>query len=679
MFEFHFARKYLVPKKNRLSASLIACLSCLVISLVIWLLLLFLSVTEGLEKNWLKKLTTINAPVRIVPTNEYYNSYYYLSDSISSESNYSLKTIYEKLQASQTDPYNPEFDEEIPSYWPESLKNSHHQMVDLIKTTYQSINELPFKGIRASDYQVTAAMLKLNLIRPSFQGYDESYISQATYLSTLDQDQPQLSSLLLPPTESDINHLLFLVKWKGSQDNSIFQRIFSHLDLQETRPASRRFSLPHHALPPSHVFDVWVHTKQTDAIRHVILPEEMSEERPGYFAASLYRNDDHLVLEIDGKKHPLPSRTPLVMDVSTRFQSTLLKTTFLSAHDLSEIFVEATAFLQNTSINATLSLADLEITKADIKHAFDTPPFIEPIWPYQVQDKVHIPKKAWMDATGVLVPKNFKNSGVSIGDKGSLSYAAFTGTTSQEMNAPIFVAGFYDPGVMGIGARYILAQRSTVEAIAASNTSHSLDPMMSNGINIWFPDLKKTPQIVTALQNMLDSYKIAPYFNIIPYYEFEFAKDLIQQLQSDRYIFTLVGIIILAVAGCNIISALLLLVNDKKKEIGILKAMGTSNRSIIFIFSLCGLTLGILSFIIGAGAAALTLQNIDSLVHFLSFLQGQNAFNPEIYGQNLPNTLSMRAFIIMAVATPIVSLLAGFLPALKASRISPTHILRSES
>ena len=68
MFEFSVIRKYLIPQKKQLSVALIASMSVGVIALVVWLVLIFLSVTEGIEKNWLEKLTSLNAPLRINPT-----------------------------------------------------------------------------------------------------------------------------------------------------------------------------------------------------------------------------------------------------------------------------------------------------------------------------------------------------------------------------------------------------------------------------------------------------------------------------------------------------------------------------------------------------------------------------------------------------------------------------------
>src|SRR5690349_9581873 len=118
MFEFLIALKYLVPRRKQLSVALISLLSVVVISLVVWLLVVFLSVTEGMERNWLSKLTTLNAPLRITPTAHYYRSYYYRIDEMSGASHYQTKTIAQKSNTPSSDPYQKEEDEELPPFFP---------------------------------------------------------------------------------------------------------------------------------------------------------------------------------------------------------------------------------------------------------------------------------------------------------------------------------------------------------------------------------------------------------------------------------------------------------------------------------------------------------------------------------------------------------------------------------
>ena len=82
MFELRIALKYLLPKRKSLSTALVSLMSVAVISLVVWLVLVFLSVTAGIEKTWLSKLTSLYAPLRISPTENYYRSYFYQIDGL---------------------------------------------------------------------------------------------------------------------------------------------------------------------------------------------------------------------------------------------------------------------------------------------------------------------------------------------------------------------------------------------------------------------------------------------------------------------------------------------------------------------------------------------------------------------------------------------------------------------
>ena len=141
MFELSILRKYLVPRKKQLSVTLIAFLSVAVISAVVWLVLLFLSVTEGIEKTWLKKLTSIHAPIRITPTNDYFTSYYYLADTISQDAGYTPRSFADKLRKPGVDLFNPNFDETPPRFWPKPEKLPDGKLRDPVMIASQIIQK----------------------------------------------------------------------------------------------------------------------------------------------------------------------------------------------------------------------------------------------------------------------------------------------------------------------------------------------------------------------------------------------------------------------------------------------------------------------------------------------------------------------------------------------------------
>ena len=160
-FVLSVASKYLLPKRRQLSVSIISLISVLVISLVVWLTIVFMSVTDGVRQNWLKQLITLNAPVQMTPTDAYYSSYFYKIDSVSSSSDYSTRTIGEKLVASLSDPYDPNYDMELPVNFPPADRLADGSLKDPVKMGWEIAEEI--RGVRPKEYEVALGNLKLNL------------------------------------------------------------------------------------------------------------------------------------------------------------------------------------------------------------------------------------------------------------------------------------------------------------------------------------------------------------------------------------------------------------------------------------------------------------------------------------------------------------------------------------
>ena len=216
MFELSIALKYLIPRKKQLSVSLIALMSIGVISLVVWLVIVFLSVTEGIEKNWLNKLTALNAPLRINPTEHYYSSYYYLSDAHSSSSQFTQKNISQKAESALSDPYSPDEDVELPRGFPAPDRGADGKIKDPVKLAYEILTQLQSQipGLIFQDYEMSGALMRLQLLRKNssdpLQGSHQNYLTQVCYLASLPDRSPAFVRMLLPPTEKDLNHLYYL-------------------------------------------------------------------------------------------------------------------------------------------------------------------------------------------------------------------------------------------------------------------------------------------------------------------------------------------------------------------------------------------------------------------------------------------------------------------------------------
>lgn len=666
MFELSFIKKYLTPQRRQLSVSLIALLSVAVITLVVWLVVVFLSVTEGIEQTWLQKMTSLNAPVRLQPTQEYFNSYYYNVDRFSSSSHYMAKTIGQKAKALISDPYDPEFDEEIPKFYARADRSPQGELKDPVKGALSVLEELKgeLPGLAFQDVELSGALLRLELVRQEpgslYPVEMQSQLTNVSYLASFPENNPALPNLLLPPTAEDLNHLLFMAERSENED---VEALLAHSSVEKLESKTDLWRLPVHLLPEKTSFqaEAYMHQKE---ISHVMVPTTLSKK----LETTVERRGDRLFYKIPGEAEmPLDPETPLF---------TMGKVELDVKERLDSLVFSVIGSLQKKTIRGETAIQGLQIAKAHFDTQFSSMPEVAPPWPFLTGGKTLLPKRE--KEVGVLIAKSFMDNGVRIGDCGYLGYSAPSPTGAQETHLPIYVAGFYDPGIMAVGNKCILVPSEVTTRINASNSAFTLDPAEANSIFVWTPNLKDANKVKGAILEKLQAAGIENYWKVETFREYGFAKDLMQQFESDKYLFSLIGVIILLVACTNIISLLVLLVSDKKKEIGILRAMGAKRRSIAAIFAFSGGSLGLFSCLLGLLLAFVTLKNIDGLVHFLSLIQGHDAFNAQFFGQSLPKTISPRALLFAAIATPVLSLVAGLFPAIKAARLSPCDALRSE-
>jgi len=131
--------------------------------------------------------------------------------------------------------------------------------------------------------------------------------------------------------------------------------------------------------------------------------------------------------------------------------------------------------------------------------------------------------------------------------------------------------------------------------------------------------------------------------------------------------FITLGIAIL-IAGFSVFGTLTLLVQEKRREVGILKTMGTSPRSVIRIFIIEGLLIGCAGALMGLGLGFVLTFAAE---HF------GIRMNPEVYYiDKLPVHLDPTEFALVGAATVVVCLAATLFPAYQASRVRPVDALR---
>lgn len=705
MYELSVALKYLTPRWRQLSVSIISLISILVISLVVWLIVVFFSVTLGLEKTWTQKLIAITAPIRVTPTDDYYRSYYYLADSISSSSNYALKSIGEKKQSLQTDPYNPLEDEETPADWQKADRDKNGHVKDLVKSVFDSVGSVyNVSGLTASDYEVTTGNIRLKLIRPleesSAEGQlTESILTYAAYIGSFDPNNPILMKTILPLTASDVNNIvhmsvmgpdagdehdeatLFQLSPEAVRERLINQ--FDTINVVQLQTPKQGWALPKVLWPEYAVWKGYALAVGKRIIQ-VVLPKdkqvmtkEMLESKGvSILPGTIEINNGYVVFSTEaGIAIPLKPFVPLMLEGDAIFSTHVDKDSLRGIEKIEDLQFSVDLSIQGVSLKGNIPLENLIIYQADtVKNAEGSP---SPLWVHQKpnSNSVELPKDPYL-GDGILLPKSFRDAGILLGDSGYLSYLAPTASSMQEQRIHIYVAGFYDHGIIPIGGKFILARQEIVSSIRAAQIQEGAG--VTNGINVRFDDLDQVDQVKESLRQAFIERGIDRYWNIGTFREFEFTKDLLQQLRSEKNLWMLIASVIIIVACSNIISMLIILVNDKKLEIGILRSMGATSFSISLIFGFCGIFMGVTGSAIGIAVAVLTLKHLQQLIDFIGMMQGYEMFNPHFYGGALPNDLSFEAIVFVIGVTAVVSLIAGIVPAVKACTLKPSHILRSE-
>jgi len=150
-------------------------------------------------------------------------------------------------------------------------------------------------------------------------------------------------------------------------------------------------------------------------------------------------------------------------------------------------------------------------------------------------------------------------------------------------------------------------------------------------------------------------------------------------IRIEKTMMGLMLMLIVAVAVFNIVATLIMVVNDKRTDIAILRTVGLSPGGIIAVFMTQGVLIGWIGAALGVALGLALACNVDVIVPFLEQTFGFHFMDPDVYYiSGLPSEVHPGDVVRIGTAAFILTLAATVYPALQAARTQPAEALRYE-
>jgi lipoprotein-releasing system permease protein len=154
---------------------------------------------------------------------------------------------------------------------------------------------------------------------------------------------------------------------------------------------------------------------------------------------------------------------------------------------------------------------------------------------------------------------------------------------------------------------------------------------------------------------------------------------LLAAISIEKGILNVLLFLIVGVAGFGILAIFSMIVFEKTRDIGILKALGASNFGVMKIFLGYGLLLGIVGSLLGTALGLTITIYINEIEKGLAVLTGQELFDRSVYYFNkIPTDIQPTTVVLVNLGAVAIAVLFSVLPALRAALLHPVQALRYE-
>jgi lipoprotein-releasing system permease protein len=150
-------------------------------------------------------------------------------------------------------------------------------------------------------------------------------------------------------------------------------------------------------------------------------------------------------------------------------------------------------------------------------------------------------------------------------------------------------------------------------------------------------------------------------------------------IRIEKTIMSLILLLVVAVAAFNIVAALVMVVNEKRSDIAILRTLGLAPRGVVGVFFTQGLVIGLLGTVLGVLLGTVVAFNVGTIVPVLERLFGFHFMDPTVYYiSEIPSDPRAWQIVAIAIAAFVLTVLATIYPAMRGAATEPAEALRYE-